>query len=67
MRLPKAKNNLKASERGFAFRLCRLQFPNCTVAEMLERLSSREFVEWMAWQSMQDEADKKAAAEARGR
>lgn len=56
---------MTTSERGFAFRLCRLQFPNCTVAEMLARMSSAEFGEWAVWQKMQDEADEKAAAKAR--
>lgn len=65
IRLPKAKAVLTTSERGFAFRLCRLQFPNCTVAEMLERMSSAEFGDWAAWQKMQDEADEKAAAKAK--
>lgn len=67
IRLPKAKANLKTSERGFAFRLCREQFPGLTVAEMLERLSSAELVEWMAFTKMRDEAQKKAEEEAERR
>lgn len=65
MQRPAPKVAMTTSDRGFHFRLCRLQFPNCTVAEMLERLSSVELGEWAVWQAMQDEADKKAAAAAK--
>jgi hypothetical protein len=61
-RFPKARNNLKTTERGFLFRLCREQFPGHTVAEMLEHISSSEIVEWMAWTEVNDKAQKDAAA-----
>ena len=58
------KAALKTSERGLYFALCDEHFPNCTVAEMLERLSSTELMEWIAYLSIKREAEKKARDEA---
>lgn len=54
------KARLKANERGLYFALCDEHFPNCTVDEMLARLSSTELVEWIAYLSIKREAEKKA-------
>ena len=55
---PKAK--IKHSEWGYYHRLAREQFPGCTVDEMLERLSVDELLRWMAWEEMNDKAQKDA-------
>ena len=54
------KARMKQTEWGFYHRLAREQFPGSTVAEMLERISSAELVDWMAWTEQNDKAQKDA-------
>ena len=50
------------TERLWHFRVCDEHFPNCTVDEMLERLSALEVTDWITYYQMKNKAQKDAEA-----